>query len=240
MIITSWVGCSPFQHSLCRPLGASQVALVVKNPAANAGDVPWVGKIPWRRKWQPIPVFLPGEPMDRGAWQATVHGVTKNQTRLERLSTHTHLVVLLLSCYRKQAAVQFKKDSGPNYQAAWCKSMTVSKTMLEEEEYKILTRSLLITNPTASPYLYIPRFLMRQSPLRWLMIKSHLSISSRLCLCIFYLPLVDRESQDFWRHHSGSVTLQSIDAVATLQSTGYAPGYSFQIWALLLSRCKWA
>ena len=163
MIITSWVGCSPFQHSLCRPLGASQVALVVKNPAANAGDVPWVGKIPWRRKWQPVPVFLPGEPMDRGAWQATVHGVTKNQTRLERLSTHTHLVVLLLSCYRKQATVQFKKDSGPNYQAAWCKSMTVSKTMLEEEEYKILTRSLLITNPTASPYLYIPRFLMQHS-----------------------------------------------------------------------------
>ena len=37
--------------------------------------------------------------------------------------------------------------------------MTVSKT-LEEEEYKILTRLLLITSPTASPYLYIPRFLM--------------------------------------------------------------------------------
>ena len=47
---------------------ASQVALVVKNPAANAGEarntglVPEVGKIPWRRKWQPTPVFLPGEP----------------------------------------------------------------------------------------------------------------------------------------------------------------------------------
>ena len=25
------------------------------------GSVPWVGKIPWRRKWQPIPVFLPGK-----------------------------------------------------------------------------------------------------------------------------------------------------------------------------------
>ena len=163
MIIISCVGCSPFQHSLRRPLGASQVALVVKNPAANAGDIPWVGKIPWRRKWQPIPVFLPGKPMDRGAWQATVHGVTKNQTWLERLSTHTYLVMLLLSCYRKQAIVQFKKDSGPNYQAAWRKSMTLSKTMLEEEEYKILTRSFLITNPTASPYLYIPWFLMRHS-----------------------------------------------------------------------------
>ena len=25
------------------------------------GFDPWVGKIPWRRKWQPTPVFLPGE-----------------------------------------------------------------------------------------------------------------------------------------------------------------------------------
>ena len=46
---------------------ASQVALVVKNLSANAGDIedwgfdPWVGKIPWRREWQPIPAFLPGQ-----------------------------------------------------------------------------------------------------------------------------------------------------------------------------------
>ena len=38
---------------------------MVKNPPANAGDTkalcfnPWVGKIPWSRKWQPTPVFLP-------------------------------------------------------------------------------------------------------------------------------------------------------------------------------------
>ena len=36
----------------------------------------------WRRKWQPTPVFLPGESMDRGAWRATVHGVAKSQTQL--------------------------------------------------------------------------------------------------------------------------------------------------------------
>ena len=46
---------------------ASQLRLVVKNPPANAGDTrggfdSWVGKIPKRRKWQPTPVFLPGEP----------------------------------------------------------------------------------------------------------------------------------------------------------------------------------
>ena len=42
------------------------MALVVKNPSASAEDKrdlfdPWVGKIPWRRKWQLTPVFLLGE-----------------------------------------------------------------------------------------------------------------------------------------------------------------------------------
>ena len=41
------------------------------------GFDPWVGKIPWRRTWQPTPVFLPGESMERGAWWATVHEVAK-------------------------------------------------------------------------------------------------------------------------------------------------------------------
>ena len=51
-----------------------------------------VRKLPWRRKWQPTPVFLPGElsSMDRGAWWATVYGVTKSQTRL-RERTHTYI-----------------------------------------------------------------------------------------------------------------------------------------------------
>jgi len=43
----------------------------------RCGFDPWVGKIPWRRKWQPTLVFLLGNLMDRGAWWATVHGVSK-------------------------------------------------------------------------------------------------------------------------------------------------------------------
>ena len=45
----------------------SQVVPVVKNPPVSAGRCkrhkfdPWVGKIPWNRKWQPIPGFLPEE-----------------------------------------------------------------------------------------------------------------------------------------------------------------------------------
>ena len=47
--------------------GASQVTLLVKDLPTNAGDVrdvssiPESGRSPWKRAWQPIPVFLPGE-----------------------------------------------------------------------------------------------------------------------------------------------------------------------------------
>ena len=39
---------------------------------------------PWGGKWQPVPVFLPGEShgFPKGAWQATVCGVTESQTQL--------------------------------------------------------------------------------------------------------------------------------------------------------------
>ena len=45
---------------------SSQAALEVKNPLANAGDLRhrlslWVRKIPWRKAWQPTPLFLPEE-----------------------------------------------------------------------------------------------------------------------------------------------------------------------------------
>ena len=99
---------------------------MVKNLPANAGDTRDTGlilggKIPWRRKWQPAPVFLWGRipqteepgfdpgwedpleeematcssvlagenPTDRGAWRATIHGITKSRTQL---STHVRIL----------------------------------------------------------------------------------------------------------------------------------------------------
>ena len=68
---------------LCIKLMGFPGGSVVKNPPANA-DVcqfdPWVGKIPWRRRWQPTPVFLPGESHGQRTWQPTVHWVTKSRT----------------------------------------------------------------------------------------------------------------------------------------------------------------
>ena len=40
---------------------------------------PCVGKIPWRRKWQPAPVLLPGKSHGQRSLAATVHGVVKSQ-----------------------------------------------------------------------------------------------------------------------------------------------------------------
>ena len=51
----------------------------------------WVGKRPWRRKWQPTPLFLPGKSHDRGAWQATAHGVTTSWTWLSNNKLNLHL-----------------------------------------------------------------------------------------------------------------------------------------------------
>ena len=41
----------------------------------------------WRGKWQPPPVFLPGESQGREAWWASVYGVAQSRTRLKRLSS---------------------------------------------------------------------------------------------------------------------------------------------------------
>ena len=73
---------------------ASQVALVVKNPPANAHDVrdahsiPGLGRSPRGGHDNPLQYSCLENPVDRGAWWATVHGVPKSQTQRSDLA-HT-------------------------------------------------------------------------------------------------------------------------------------------------------
>ena len=62
----------------------SQVALMVKNPAANAGEVRDGGSIHWQGRssggehGNPLQCSCLENAMDRGAWQATIHRVAKS------------------------------------------------------------------------------------------------------------------------------------------------------------------
>ena len=74
------------------------MALVVKNPHSNAGDVrnagsiPELGRLPGEGHGNPIQSSCLKNPMDRGSWRATVHRVTQNRTRLKQWHTRTHTV----------------------------------------------------------------------------------------------------------------------------------------------------
>ena len=93
--------------------GASQVALVVKNPPANAGDIrdtgliPELGRSPREGNGNPPQDSCLENSMDRGAWQATVQRVAKSQTRLKQLSmnNYTHINLSKLTNSQKMQTV---------------------------------------------------------------------------------------------------------------------------------------
>ena len=77
---------------------------MAKNPPAKVGDSgdsgfdPWVGKIPWRRKWQPTPVFflVLEIPWTEGAWWTTVHGVAKEWDKIKQTKQLIRLIMVRL------------------------------------------------------------------------------------------------------------------------------------------------
>ena len=66
-----------------------------RTPSANAGDIrdqdliPGSGRSPGGGHGNPFPCSCLENPVDRGAWRATVHGIAKSWTQLKQLSTHT-------------------------------------------------------------------------------------------------------------------------------------------------------
>ena len=64
---------------------------MVKTPPANAGDIrnagsnPGLGRSPGEGNGNPLQYSCLENPMDRGAWQATIHKITKSRTELKQL-----------------------------------------------------------------------------------------------------------------------------------------------------------
>ena len=73
---------------------------MVKSPSASAGDmgsIPGSGRSPGEGNGNPLQYPCLENPMDRGAWWATVHGVTKSQTQLTHSAyTYTQLYEISL------------------------------------------------------------------------------------------------------------------------------------------------
>ena len=74
---------------------------MVKNLSTNAGDIGDVGSIPGLGRSRggghgnPLQYSCLENPMDRGAWQATVHRVAKSWTRLKQLSMDTCILWMI-------------------------------------------------------------------------------------------------------------------------------------------------
>ena len=87
-----------FHSNSYRHYGAFQVTLLVRNLPVNAGDtrdagsIPGLGRSPRKGNGKPLQYSCLENSMDRGAWQATVHGPTKIQTRLTE-----HIVAITVS-----------------------------------------------------------------------------------------------------------------------------------------------
>ena len=67
---------------------------MVTNPPANAGNaglIPGLGKTPGEGNDKPLE-----NPMDKGAWQAMVHGVTKESDSIEQLNNNKYTKQMLL------------------------------------------------------------------------------------------------------------------------------------------------
>ena len=93
--IVEWVACPP-PRDLTDP-GIKSSSLT--SPPCNAEFNPWVGKIPWRRKWQPTPVFLPGEFHGQRSLAGCSPWCHKESDTIEWLSDNTiHNLGRLFQC----------------------------------------------------------------------------------------------------------------------------------------------
>ena len=69
---------------------------------------PWVGKIPWRRKWQSTTVFLSGESHAQQAWWAQVHMVAEIRIQLKLHSTQKNWIVHFSEWWPESAHYSYK------------------------------------------------------------------------------------------------------------------------------------
>ena len=90
---------------------------VVKNPPANAGDaglIPGSGRSPGEGNGNPLQYSCLRNPMNRGAWWATIHGVAKSQTGLYQLNDNNKLPLTNYCVSRSQEEISQNSQTFPS------------------------------------------------------------------------------------------------------------------------------
>ena len=130
------------------------------------GFNPWVGKIPWRRKWQPMPVFLPGESYGQRSLVGYSPWGTKSQTQLKWLST--------VNCLRNYwINLPWQTSQEP----CWIYNLT-----FQSHSSLVLERGILLSFQASVCILFLKQFSHR-SLLAWNKTSRPFSCFSTLKLC---------------------------------------------------------
>ena len=110
-----------------------------KKPPANAGDtrdardlglILGLGRSPGGGNGNPFPCSCLENSMDRGAWQATVHGVAKSQTMTEHTHTHKHIRSTDSSASKAEIRPLPAHPCSRSYTAAHCTRSSITAPQL--------------------------------------------------------------------------------------------------------------
>ena len=103
---------------------------------------PWVGKILWRRHGNTLQYSCLENPLDRRAWQATVHRVAKSQIQLKPLSTHAILKQFVNCKFLCKVHFHYQYYINPvkNPPCSWFSSAVLSYRKMENKQ-KIIIRT---------------------------------------------------------------------------------------------------
>ena len=100
------------------------------------GLIPGSGRSPGGGHGNPLQYSCLGNPMDRGAWEVTVHGITKSQRWLKRLSTHTMKRNKLDTHNINESQKHYPKSKKPGTKDYDCKILLIWKLVIEQSKLK--------------------------------------------------------------------------------------------------------
>ena len=99
--------------------------------AGDQGSIPGLGRSPGEGNGNPLQYSCLENPMDRGAWPATVHGVTKSQTRLSKFTSLLHFKALTVWMTINCGKFWKRWEYQTTWPVSWETCMHVRKQQLE-------------------------------------------------------------------------------------------------------------